>query len=141
MRSGANWSIPLKQLLLATALIALPVAAFTSFNAYQAKANVTATAASLGDLSAFVSIITDVQAIAAKGDLAGAKARIKDFELAWDDAEKGLKPLDGAHWHLIDDAADPAFTELRASHPDAAAVGTALAGLQDALSAPPSVTQ
>ena len=131
----------MKQLLLATALIALPVAAFTGFNVYRANATVTATATTLGDLSAFSTIITDVQAIATKGDLAGAKARIKDFELAWDDAEKGLKPLNGAHWHLIDGAADTAFTELRASRPDTAAIGTALTGLLAALSTPPAVTQ
>ena len=130
----------MKQLLLATALIAVPVAAFTAFNFYQAGASVTATATGLGDLSALTGIITEVQTLAVKGDLAAAKARIKDFELAWDDGEKGLKPLDGAHWHLIDDAADTAFTELRASQPDPAAVATALAGLQAALTNPAKVT-
>ena len=133
----------MKQLLLATALIALPIAAFTGFNVYRANATVTtnAPAASLGDLSALSSIVTDVQAIAAKGDLAGAKARIKDFEISWDGAEAGLKPLDGAHWHLIDAAADNAFTELRASKPDAAAVGRSLTALLAALESPTQVTK
>lgn len=121
----------MKQILLATALIALPVAAFTGFNVYRANATVTADApaAGLGDLSAFRTIITDVQAAADKGDFAGAKARIKDFEIAWDEGEKGLKPLGGTHWHQIDDAADGAFTEVRATAPDAGAVKATLAAL------------
>lgn len=133
----------MRQFLLATALIALPVAAFSAFSVYQASANTTnaAVTAGMGDLSSFRTIVTDVQSIAAKGDLAGAKARIKDFELAWDDGEKGLKPLDGNHWHLIDGAADTAFTELRASKPDAAAVDAALTGLLAALEDTPKVTQ
>ncbi|MFZ1468293.1 MAG: hypothetical protein WAT09_04855, partial [Paracoccaceae bacterium] len=110
---------------------------------YRANATVTANApaASLGDLSAFSTIVSDTQAIAAKGDLVGAKTRIKDFEIAWDGAEAGLKPLDGAHWHLIDDDADTAFTELRASKPDAAAVGTSLAALLAALESPAQVAK
>ncbi len=133
----------MKQFLLATALIALPVAAFTGFNVYQAGAtgSISAAPADLGDLSAFSTIVTDVQSIAATGDLAAAKTRIKDFELAWDDAETGLKPQNVSQWHLIDDAADTAFTELRASKPDAAAVTSALTSLQAALVSPTQVTQ
>jgi len=129
----------MKQILLATFLIALPVAGFSAFTVMQASATVTTTAAKtagLGDLTQFSTIIADVQSIAAKGDLAGAKARIKDFELAWDAGEVGLKPLDGAHWHRIDDAADGAFTELRASKPDPAAVITTLAALMATLTEP-----
>ena len=72
----------MKQLLLATALIAVPVVGFTGFQVYEARAMTNAPAASLGDLTSFASIITDVQGIAAKGDLAAAKTRIKDFEIA-----------------------------------------------------------
>jgi len=129
----------MKQILLATVLIALPVAGFSAFTVMQAGATVTTTAAKaagLGDLTPFSTIIADVQSIAAKGDLPGAKARIKDFELAWDAAEVGLKPLDGAHWHRIDGAADGAFTELRAAKPDPAAVTTTLAALMATLTEP-----
>lgn len=125
----------MKQLLLAAALIAVPVAGFTGFQVYEARANVTANApvASLGDLTSFASIITDVQGIAAKGDLAAAKTRIKDFEIAWDGAEAGLKPMDPTHWGMIDEAADGAFTAIRAKTPDPAAVSETLAALQATL--------
>lgn len=125
----------MRQLLLATALIALPVAAFTGFNIYEARAavSVNATVPTLGDLARFTSIIADVQAIAAKGDTLAAKARVKDFEIAWDENEKGLKPLDPAHWGLIDEAADGAFTVLRSGTPDPAAISEALIALQAAL--------
>ncbi len=127
----------MKQILLATALIALPVGAFTAFNLYATRTTASVAVAGLGDLSAMSAIVSDVQAMAAKGDFAGAKTRVKDFELMWDDNEKGLKPLDGAQWHLIDDAADTAFTEIRASKPDQAAVDSAVAGLLAALKTTP----
>lgn len=125
----------MKQLLLATALIAVPVAGFTGFKAFEARASATANApaASLGDLTSFSSIITDVQGIAAKGDIAAAKARIKDFEIAWDGAEAGLKPMDPTHWGMIDEAADGAFTAIRAKTPDPTAVSETLAALQATL--------
>ena len=133
----------MRQLLLATALITLPVAAFTGYNVYAAKTAVTANAssASLGDLSTFRTIITDVQAIAAMGDLVAAKTRITDFEIAWDENETGLKPMDPAHWGMIDDAADGAFTALRSSKPDPARVTETLVGLQASLQDAAQVTQ
>lgn len=125
----------MRQLLLATALLALPVAAFTGYNLFAASAAVTANApaASLGDLSSFRTIISDVQTIAASGDLGSATTRIKDFELAWDANEKGLKPMDPAHWGLIDEAADGAFTALRSGKPDPALVTDTLVALQASL--------
>lgn len=125
----------MKQFLLATALIAVPVAGFSAFQVYAARASTVANApaASLGDLSAFTTIVTDVQGIAAKGDLAAAKTRIKDFEIAWDQGEKGLKPLDPEHWRMIDDAADAALTAIRADSPSPAAVSETLAALQASL--------
>ncbi len=131
----------MRQILLAAALITVPVVAFTGFNVYTAGAHVGAPAAGLGDLSAFSAIITDVQATAAKGELAGAKTRIKDFELTWDDNEKGLRPLDTEKWHLVDDAADAAFTALRAGSPDPAGVGETLTALQAALASAGTVTK
>ncbi len=133
----------MKQFLLATALIAVPVAAFSGFQIYEARAAATAgsSAPSLGDLSSFATIITDVQDIAAKGDLAGAKTRIKDFEIAWDQAEAGLKPLDPTHWGLIDQTADGALTALRATTPDTTTVTAALAALQATLADQKAVSQ
>lgn len=133
----------MKQFLLATVLIAVPVAAFTGFQLYQNRANAAAGVATsgLGDLSAFGAIVADVQKIAAKGDLPGAKTRIKDFEIAWDQAEAGLKPMDPARWSMIDEAADAALTALRAKTPDPAAVGETLAALQVALADRKAVTK
>ena len=133
----------MKQFLLAAALIAVPVTAFTGFQFYQSRANAAAgvTASGLGDLSAFNSIVTDVQTIAGTGDLSAAKARIKDFEIAWDQAEAGLRPLDPARWGAIDEAADAALSALRAKAPDPAVVNETLAALLAALTNEKAVTK
>ena len=128
----------MKQVLLAIALMALPIAGFTGYTVYANQATAgTQVAAGIGDTTIFSTIITDVQGLADKGDIAGAKTRITDFELAWDENAKGLRPMDPATWGKIDGAADTAMKAVRSGTPDTAAIKVALADLQTSFGSQP----
>jgi hypothetical protein len=133
----------MKQLLLATALIALPVAVFSGVEHYvigpaptAQVAAPTQSATTLGDTSGFAAIVTDTQKIAASGDLKAAEKRITDLETAWDDAARALRSQAPVLWGNVDASADAAFSALRAKTPDAARVDTALNDLLATLADP-----
>jgi len=118
----------LKQFLLATALIAAPVAVFSAGYIYLAPPAADAQP-SLGDLTPLKSIAVDVETIAAKGDLVAAEKRITDFETLWDQDEATMRPLNQEAWGTVDDAADEAIHSLRAPSPDPSKVTEAVKGL------------
>ncbi|UQU67626.1 hypothetical protein COUCH_15710 [Couchioplanes caeruleus] len=87
----------------------------------------------LGDVSRFAAIVGQVRAEVSRNDLASAKVRVKDLEVAWDDAEAGLKPRDPGKWHQLDDEIDAVLSALRAGDPHQSDCAATLASLADAL--------
>lgn len=89
----------------------------------------------LGDLSSFSTIVTSVQQKVAANDLTGAKANVKQLEVAWDSAEAGLKPRDPKDWSTIDGEIDPVLTALRSNNPTQTESSAALDTLAKTLNA------
>jgi uncharacterized membrane-anchored protein len=85
------------------------------------------------DVGTFRAITADTLAKLQAGDQAGATARIKDLETAWDDDQPRLQPIDDTTWTAIDGRIDTALTTLRASTPDLATEKQALNDLLSAL--------
>ena len=80
----------------------------------------------LGDLSTYKKIAEDTLALVDKGQLAEAKAKIKDLETEWDNAEEKMKPLNPDKWNSLDKSIDRALAQLRTSKPDQASCSAAL---------------
>lgn len=83
----------------------------------------------LGDLSAFRAIAVDTLRIVGSGDLGAAKKRIKDLEVAWDQAEPKIKSRAPDKWETVDTAIDRALKEVRAWRATQAASKEALQAL------------
>ncbi|MEI6834698.1 MAG: protein translocase subunit SecF [bacterium] len=83
----------------------------------------------LGDLSPYAAIASDALKIVESGDLKAAKARIKDLETAWDQAEEKLYDMSPESWTSIDKSIDRSLAELRSGSPDAVSSSTALNSL------------
>ncbi len=84
----------MRNLLLGVALITAPVAVFAAgYSYFRPVVPTVASAPSLGDMTPFEWIATDVQDIAGTGDMAAAELRITDLESAWDEAQPSLRPV------------------------------------------------
>ena len=125
----------MKQIFLAIALIALPVAMFSGFEMYSST-HAEAAQTGLGDMTSFKTIVRDAQALADKGDMAATAKRMTDWESAWDQAETAIRPLNQTRWGNIDEASDAALHAVRATSPAPDAVKTALAALMAELNDP-----
>jgi hypothetical protein len=123
----------MRNLFLSAALIALPAFGFVLIERHATPPATVVVVSGLGDLSAYLAIVDDTRAIAAKGDLAAAAKRITDLESLWDQNADALQAKDATAWGVIDGANDAVFQSLRAAAPDAAKVDAALAALQEAL--------
>ena len=126
----------MKQFLLATFLIALPVVGFSGYETFFNSAPAVAGPSALGDLSAMQVVVKDTQALAEKGDFVAAEKRITDFETLWDQAEPTLRPMNKDAWSNVDAGSDGALKALRSKTPDAAKVKEKLAALLASLSDP-----
>ncbi|BCJ47623.1 hypothetical protein GCM10010168_19810 [Actinoplanes ianthinogenes] len=87
----------------------------------------------LGNLTRFATITAAVRAKVDHNDLAGGKTKVKDLEVAWDDAEAGLKPRDPAKWSRLDGEIDDVLTALRDGSPNQADCEARLKTLTDTL--------
>ena len=100
------------------ALIAMVVLTLAGCSKARKPNTGSADVASLGDLTEFKKIAEDTLAIVEKKDLAGAKARIKDLEMAWDNAEGAMRPKSETAWTAVDKAIDHALAALREDSPN-----------------------
>ena len=136
----------MRNLFLSIALIVIPVGIFAVGYSVLVPSKATAqagaqanTGPALGDMQPFITIISDVQTLAEKGDMVAGEKRVTDFETAWDNAEKRLRRVNTTSWGNVDDAADSALEALRQKLPDQAKVKSTLADLMAELKDPKRV--
>jgi preprotein translocase SecF subunit len=86
-------------------------------------------AANLGDLAAYALIAQDALQLVQQGALPAAKARMKNLETAWDQAEEQLQPRNPDDWKAVDKAIDRALSQVRSGQPIAADCAAALEAL------------
>jgi hypothetical protein len=111
-------------------------AGFASANIVTVMPQPLATAADqkpLGDLNSFIAIAKDAQAIAKAGDYKKSRARLKELEKTWDDAEEQFRPNNQDGWRDTDRKLDKTLDKLRDMKPDPKAVGDAFEALIGAL--------
>lgn len=77
----------------------------------------TAVSADLGDLSSFKKISEDTMELVSKKQMAEAKAKIKELETAWDNAEEKMKPMNPEKWTSVDKSIDWVLSSLRSAQP------------------------
>ncbi|GAB2643995.1 hypothetical protein ABI214_12330 [Prescottella soli] len=85
------------------------------------------------EIAKFRTIAQDTLTSVQAGDQAGARARVKDLETAWDDDEATLRPLDETTWHVVDGRIDSVLGAVRAGKPDTATETQTLTALLTAL--------
>ncbi len=116
-------------LTLAILLSSFPVVFISHDKAYGAEHK----GGPLGDLSKDMAIVKDTLKLAKSESLTSAKARIKDLETVWDEAEDKQRPLSPADWEDADKAIDHALAKLREAKPDRSASVSALETLLSVL--------
>jgi uncharacterized membrane-anchored protein len=85
------------------------------------------------EIAKFHTITQDTLAKVQDGDQAGATARIKDLETAWDDDQDALQPMDQSAWTALDDQIDSVLKAVRSSNPNPTAETQALTTLLTSL--------
>jgi uncharacterized membrane-anchored protein len=102
----------------------------------QRQATVAVSATSpLGDLSNFRKIAVDTLSFVQAGNLSAATTRVRDLEVAWDNAQAQLKPMNPSTWSSIDQSIDNVLRQLRAQNPDPTTCKTSLESLISTLDA------
>jgi uncharacterized membrane-anchored protein len=78
------------------------------------------------EIANFRTITQDTLSKVQAGDQAGATARVKDLETAWDVDQPTLEPMDANAWAILDGQIDAVLRAIRSSTPDPTAEQDAL---------------